>query len=76
MCDGPATIEPARVLAEARGDRGLLGEGVFPLAELLAAASEGTEIALEIPAERLRLRGLNALQRAEAALRSFRAMFG
>ena len=76
LCDGPAAIDPARIVDEARCDRDLLGDGVFPLVELLAATPQRAEIALEIPAERMRLRGCSALLRAEAAYRSYRALLG
>jgi sugar phosphate isomerase/epimerase len=76
LCDGPARIDAARVLDEARGDRGLLGEGVFPLAALMAATPPDAEIALEIPAERLRARGLTPLERATKARQSYRDLFG
>jgi sugar phosphate isomerase/epimerase len=76
LCDGPDTVDPARILDEARCDRGFLGEGMFPLVDLLEATPEDVAIALEIPAERLRLQGVSALRRAERAYRSFRTLFG
>ena len=75
LCDGPETIDADTIVTEARCDRQFLGDGAFPLAELLAAVPEGLPVALEIPAERLRLRGESALQRAQRARDSFLRMF-
>jgi hypothetical protein len=75
LCDGPDIVDPARIVDEARCDRWFLGEGMFPLVDLVAATQDAP-IALEIPAERLRLQGVSALRRAERAYRSFRTLFG
>ena len=58
-----------------RYDRQFLGEGAFPLAQLVAVIPEALPVALEIPAERLRLRGESALQRAQRAHDSFTRLF-
>jgi sugar phosphate isomerase/epimerase len=75
LCDGPPAMEAEGIISEARCDRQFLGEGAFPLAQLLAVIPEALPIALEIPAERLRLRGESALQRAQRARDSFTRMF-
>src|SRR4029453_598394 len=75
LCDGPSMIEADAMLNEARYDRKFLGEGAFPLAQLVAVIPKGLPVALEIPAERLRLRGESALQRAQRARGSFTRMF-
>ena len=76
LCDGPATIAPARLIEEARCDRDFIGEGVFPLAALLEATPANVPVALEIPAERLRHLGHSPLARAKRAHDSFRRVFG
>ena len=75
LCDGPPTIEADAIVTEARCDRQFLGEGAFPLAQLLAVIPEALPVALEIPAERLRLRAESALQRAHRAHDSFTRLF-
>jgi len=75
LCDGPPMIEDDAILTEARYDRQFLGEGAFPLAQLVAVIPEALPVALEIPAERLRLRGESALQRAQRAHDSFTRLF-
>jgi sugar phosphate isomerase/epimerase len=75
LCDGPPTMEADGIVTEARCDRQFLGEGAFPLAQLLAVIPEALPIALEIPAERLRLRGESALERAQRARDSYTRMF-
>jgi len=45
------------------------------LAQLVAVLPEALSVALEIPAERLRLRGESALQRAQRAHDSFTRLF-
>jgi sugar phosphate isomerase/epimerase len=74
LCDGPGTVDAGRIIEEARCDRAFLGEGEFPLVDLLAAIPESAPVALEIPADRLRLDGVSALDRAERAFQSFRRL--
>lgn len=50
ICDASAYAPPAKKLAdEARSDRLLPGEGVIPLAAIIAALPAGTEMSLEMP---------------------------
>ena len=51
ICDaGPATpVSPAELMAEARGDRLLPGEGVLPLHDMLDALPAGLPIGVEAP---------------------------
>jgi sugar phosphate isomerase/epimerase len=54
ICDAaPSAPPPDRLAEEARGGRLLPGEGVIPLAPIIAALPPGTPLSLEIPVQAL-----------------------
>ncbi len=67
FCDGPLSA-PANAFAEAVEDRGIPGEGAFPLADFLAALSEDCPVDIEVPLKRLAEAGLTPLERAQRLL--------
>ncbi|MER8760495.1 sugar phosphate isomerase/epimerase [Mesorhizobium sp. M0976] len=71
LSDGPKYAGPECLVEEARFDRMFIGEGEFPLTEILSKRPPAVPLALEIPAERLRLQGISAQERALRARRSF-----
>ncbi|WP_292365495.1 sugar phosphate isomerase/epimerase [Mesorhizobium sp.] len=71
LSDGPRHAGPECLVKEARFDRMFIGEGEFPLIEIMSKRPPAVPLALEIPAERLRLQGISAQERALRARRSF-----
>ena len=76
ICDAAASIptEPAELIREARGGRLLPGEGALPLRDLVAALPPAIPLAIEAPVGATA--GLPALERAQRAYRSMRALLG
>jgi sugar phosphate isomerase/epimerase len=68
LADGPATIEEADRLAEARENRLFPGEGALPLRGLIAAMPADVPLGIEVPAERLRLAGVGPAERVRCAV--------
>ena len=66
--DGPATIPPEEMLAEAAGKRLYPGEGVFPLVDLLASAPTGIPWAIETPSLRRARAGMPPQMQAQEAM--------
>jgi len=76
ICDAtPATPgSPAELMAEARGDRLLPGEGSLPLNDMLDALPAGLRIGVEAPTRELAALSVDgAVRRAGAATRDFLA---
>jgi sugar phosphate isomerase/epimerase len=89
LCDGPLAAPEALELpdelplgmkadgsvlqVEARVQREVVGEGGFPLAELLAAVPAGTPLSVEVPHARLQAR-LSAVEFATYNLRAVQAL--
>ncbi|RWM10558.1 MAG: sugar phosphate isomerase/epimerase [Mesorhizobium sp.] len=71
LSDGPRHADPKCLVKEARFNRMFIGEGEFPLDEIMSRCPPGVPLSLEIPAERLRLQGISAQERALRARRSF-----
>lgn len=71
LSDGPREADPKCLIEEARFDRMFIGEGEFPLDEILSRCPPGVPLSIEIPTERLRLQGISAQERALRARRSF-----
>jgi sugar phosphate isomerase/epimerase len=76
ICDAAAVIpsEPGDLIREARSGRLLPGEGALPLRELVAALPAAIPLAVEAPVRATAC--LPALQRAQRAYRSLRALLG
>jgi sugar phosphate isomerase/epimerase len=76
ICDAAAVIprEPVDLMREARGGRLLPGEGALPLRDLVAALPATIPLAIEAPVAATA--GLPALERAQRAYRSMRALLG
>ncbi len=74
ICDGPLTVPPAAMIAEAVGERGIPGQGSFPLRAYLKCAPPGVTIDVEVPQTAARLAGVSALERARRAVEATRAM--
>jgi sugar phosphate isomerase/epimerase len=74
ICDAAAVIpsEPGDLIREARTGRLLPGEGALPLRELVAALPASIPLAIEAPVRATA--GLPALERAQRAYRSMRAL--
>lgn len=72
LCDGPADAGEEEYLRESAAERLAPGEGVFPLAEILALAPAGRPVSLEIPSESQRAAGVPAEDRARAAVEATR----
>ena len=82
LCDGPLVLPPVLDLppgtaaegtarhVESRVQREVVGEGEFPLAELLGAVAAGTPLSVEVPHARLQAR----LSPQEFAAHNFRAV--
>jgi sugar phosphate isomerase/epimerase len=76
ICDAAAVIpsEPGDLIREARSGRLLPGEGALPLRDLVVALPAAIPLAFEAPVRATA--GLPALQRAQRAYRSMRALLG
>jgi sugar phosphate isomerase/epimerase len=78
ICDASAEIpgphDTAALIREARTGRWLPGEGVLPLAELVAALPAGLPLTIEAPCAATA--GLPALERAKRAYRALSALTG
>jgi hypothetical protein len=76
ICDAVAAIpsESADLIREARTGRLLPGEGALPLRDLVAALPPTIPLSIEAPVRASA--GLPALERAQRAYRSMRALLG
>ena len=76
ICDATAVIPTATadLIREARTGRLLPGAGALPLRDLVAALPAAIPLAIEAPV--LATTGLPALERAQRAYRSMRALLG
>ena len=70
--DMPGPADTPALIREARTGRLLPGEGVLPLAELVAALPEGLPLAIEAPCQATA--HLPALERAQRAHRALSAL--
>ncbi|MFZ3561337.1 MULTISPECIES: TIM barrel protein [unclassified Streptomyces] len=91
LCDGPLaapveldlpaelplgmTADGSVLQVEARVQRQLVGDGELPLAELIAAAPQGTPLSIEVPHAALQSR-LTPVEYAEHNLKKLRAVLG
>ncbi|MEC7761975.1 MAG: TIM barrel protein [Pseudomonadota bacterium] len=73
ICDGPM-VAPESPFGEAVEDRGLPGEGEFPLTDFLAALPEGTPIDMEVPMKRFAKAGLTPAERAARLVEATRKL--
>jgi hypothetical protein len=62
------------MITEAVAERGIPGEGSFPLAAFLRCAPPGVTIEVEVPQTAARLAGVSALDRARRAVDATRAL--
>jgi sugar phosphate isomerase/epimerase len=76
ICDGPLSIGADHMMDEAVGERGVPGEGEFPLRAFLGCAPDGVTIDVEVPQSAARLAGVSALDRARRAVAATRALMG
>jgi len=74
ICDGPLSIAPDDMMNEAVGERGIPGQGEFPLRAFLACAPAGVTIDVEVPQRTALLAGVSALDRARRAVTATRAL--
>ncbi len=74
ICDGPLSIAPAAMMDEAVGERGVPGDGEFPLSAFLGCAPAGVTIDVEVPQRAARLAGVSALDRAKRAVAATRTL--
>ncbi len=72
--DMPGPTDTPALIREARTGRLLPGEGVLPLAELVAALPAGVPLAIEAPCRATA--DLPALERAKRAFRALAALGG
>jgi sugar phosphate isomerase/epimerase len=68
ISDGPLVVEPTHMMTEASSERGLPGEGEFPLSEILAALPVGVTIGVEVPSLRRLQDGVTSAQWARTAV--------
>jgi sugar phosphate isomerase/epimerase len=76
ICDGPLSIAPDGMMTEAVEERGVPGEGEFPLRAFLGCAPVGVTIEVEVPQRAARLAGVSALDRGKRAVTATRALMG
>jgi sugar phosphate isomerase/epimerase len=74
LCDGPIERAESEVWHEAIRERGLPGEGEFPLAAALATLRPDTLIDVEVPQHAARKAGVTALDRARRAVEATRKL--
>lgn len=74
VSDGPLRIAEVQRMLEASQERGLPGEGEFPLRELIAAVPHDVPIATEIPSLKRRHQGVTPAQWAATAVSAVRAL--
>ncbi|GKY89581.1 sugar phosphate isomerase/epimerase family protein [Sinisalibacter aestuarii] len=73
ICDGPLRA-PANPFGEAVENRGIPGEGEFPLPEFLAALPAGCPVDIEVPLKRFADAGISPLDRAKRLVAATRAL--
>lgn len=73
ICDGPLDA-PESGFAEALNDRGIPGEGEFPLQAFVAALPTNCPIDIEAPLKRLADAGVSPLERARRLVRATSAL--
>ena len=74
ICDGPLAIAAADMMSEAVEERGVPGEGEFPLRAFLGCAPAGVTIEVEVPQRAARLAGVGAPDRAKRAVTAAQAL--
>jgi sugar phosphate isomerase/epimerase len=74
ICDGPLCVAPDEMMSEAVGERGVPGQGGFPLRAFLACAPVGVTIDVEVPQRTAMLAGVSALERARRAVAATRTL--
>jgi hypothetical protein len=74
ICDGPLTVAQEEMIGEAVGERGVPGEGAFPLPAFLACAPPGVTIDVEVPQRTAMMAGVSALDRARRAVDATKAL--
>lgn len=74
LCDGPLAPPPGPPFAEAIENRGIPGEGAFPLPAFLCALPPGTPVDVEVPLRRLAEAGVPPAHRAHRLFAAARAM--
>jgi hypothetical protein len=73
LSDGPASIAATGMMIEATEERGLPGEGEFPLRDILAALPAGVTIGVEVPSLRRLRTGVAPADWARVAVDSMKA---
>ncbi|MBV0911058.1 sugar phosphate isomerase/epimerase family protein [Anianabacter salinae] len=73
LCDGPLDA-PKSAFAEAVHDRGIPGEGAFPLAAFIDALPADIPIDMEVPMKRLATAGVGTVERAQRLVDATRAL--
>lgn len=73
ICDGPMAA-PESPFGEAVENRGIPGEGEFPLADFLRALPAGTPIDMEVPMKRFAKAGLSPAERSARLVKATRAL--
>jgi sugar phosphate isomerase/epimerase len=76
LSDGPANIAAAVMMTEASQERGLPGEGEFPLRDILAALPAGVTIGVEVPSLRRLRAGVTSADWARVAVGAMKAALG
>ena len=74
ICDGPLSVSPEAMIGEAVGERGIPGEGSFPLQAYLRCAPPGVTIDVEVPQSAAMRSGVSPLDRARRAVDATRAL--
>jgi len=73
LSDGPANIAPEQMMTEATEERGLPGEGEFPLRDIFAALRPGVTVGVEVPSLRRQRAGVAPVEWARIAVDAMRA---
>jgi sugar phosphate isomerase/epimerase len=76
LSDGPASIAATGMMTEATEERGLPGEGEFPLRDILAALPAGVTIGVEVPSLRRLRTGVASADWARVAVDAMKAALG
>jgi sugar phosphate isomerase/epimerase len=76
LSDGPANIAAEGMMTEATEERGLPGEGEFPLRDILAALPRGVTIGVEVPSLRRHRAGVTPADWARMAVDATKAALG
>lgn len=73
LSDGPLQIAPDRLMGEASDERGLPGQGEFPLDDILGALPKGVPVGVEAPSLRRLQAGTTSAEWARLAVDAARA---